>query len=469
MHFALALGNKVGEEDIYEIHSADPLSIQRYNMREASFGYTPCHFLCMQRYPNILLVRYLSLRDLKAFSICRNEFSCIHGITNNLELAAKYSENVELLKILLQIDQLMSRKYGFHQSSLGCLCERSASRFSTFDSMFECLIAANSSVDVVIDGLLSCFKAYGSSDTIDIKELLAITESLLELNGTEGYNSSTFRSACMHLKGESCISVLKLLFTKYNEGAGLRVTDEKGRLPIHIAARESTLDVVEFLLKAYPESINELTNRGETLLHLIPEGYSDDMAVKFQFICDQCPSLLHIKALLMNPLEVLIINQRLDLNLITIMCEADSTILSDECREEDDDDVDDDVENLDGMLPLHLMLVNNDVSSSVSLESDIIRYFLRLYPAAVGIRDSRDRNAYDLVRHLHRELFYFIRILLNADRTIEPEIRLKLNYQARRDALFLSFRALSTDRKPMIWVKLRHESRDLLRHTMSYL
>jgi hypothetical protein len=99
---------------------------------------------------------------------------------------------------------------------------------------------------------------------------------------------------------------------------------------------------------------------------------------------------------------------------------------------------------------------------------------LLLYPAAVGVKDSHDKNAYDTAVS---ELFvtmddmniYFTRLILNADRTIEPEKRLDLNYKARREALFLSFRALSINRKPTIWVKLRHKSRDLLMHTISYL
>jgi hypothetical protein len=110
MHYAIALGNKVREEDIYEVHSADLLSIQRYNMRNQRSGYTPCHLLCMHRQPNISLVRYLSMRNLKAFSI-RASMKSI----NKLQLAAKYSENVELLQILLQIDHSMSGKHPDHR------------------------------------------------------------------------------------------------------------------------------------------------------------------------------------------------------------------------------------------------------------------------------------------------------------------------------------------------------------------
>eukprot|EP00596_Hydrurales_sp_CCMP1899_P002627 CAMPEP_0119050120 /NCGR_PEP_ID=MMETSP1177-20130426/68267_1 /TAXON_ID=2985 /ORGANISM="Ochromonas sp, Strain CCMP1899" /LENGTH=260 /DNA_ID=CAMNT_0007028145 /DNA_START=838 /DNA_END=1617 /DNA_ORIENTATION=+ len=260
----------------------------------------------------------------------------------------------------------------------------------------------------------------------------------------------------MHLKGEMCIAVLKLLLTKYNEGAGLRVTDRDGRLPIHIAARESTLNVIEFLLQAYPESITELTNNGETLLHHILGDFADDKAfvyAKFQYVCDQNPGLLCIKDLYyhMTPLERLIVHRRLDLSLITIICQADLTILSDLFTgSEEDEDL-----NMNGMLPLHLIIALNYLTSILSVESDVFRLILRLYPAAVGVRDCQNRNVYNLLAISddfgYDVDLYFMRLLLNADRAIAPGRRLDLNYEARREAMFLSFRALSTNKEASIW------------------
>jgi hypothetical protein len=235
-------------------------------MMKQSAGYTPCHFLCMQRYPNISLVRHLSMHDLKAFSIrVSNDFNDFN--VNALQPASRYSENMELLKILLQTDHSMSKS----DLPLVYLCERSASQFPTFNKMLECLIAANSSNAVINEGLKSCFQSYGSlhsRDTNNITTLLGVTNLLLEVNGIEGYNTSIFRSACVYLKGEMCIAVLRLLTGKYNEGAGLRAIDELGNLPIHIAVKESTLDVVVYLLDTYPELVNMITEDGNNLLHL---------------------------------------------------------------------------------------------------------------------------------------------------------------------------------------------------------
>jgi ankyrin repeat protein len=483
MHFATALGNKVTEDDIHEVHSADPLSMQRYNLlkpksntvRTRITKYTPCHFLCMQRYPSISLVRYLSMRDLKAFSICViGETSAPHlafFVKNALQLAAVSSESIELLRILLQIDQSMIKKPESHissKSALGYLCERSASQFSTFNGMLECLMTADNSSEVLNEGILSSFHSYGKSDSTDIKALLALIESLLEADNDTSYGNTIFRSACSLLDGELCIAVLSLLITKYNEGAELRVRDVKGHLPVHTAAMRSKLDVVKYLLQADPESANDLiTSTHLNLLHcaLASLGDTATKIAKIQYLCDQYPELLHMRSRQgFTPLHSQIMSGRIfnSFYAIKIMCQADETILRDKCTGTTGDE-------LDGMLPLHLLLRYFMVEETgVSIISDIFRFVLHHYPAAVGVKDGEERNVYDLATE-YRVDDYFIRLLLDADRSVEPERRLDLNYKARKEALFLSYRALSTDREPIIWVKLRNESRDLLRHTISYL
>jgi hypothetical protein len=193
--------------------------------------------------------------------------------------------------------------------------------------MFECLIAANSNADVVTDGIESCFQSYGRLNTTratDIAALLAITNSLLEVNGIEGYNTITFRSVCEYLEGEMCITVLRLLLIKYNEEAGLRVTDEEGNLPIHIAVYKSTLDVVTFLLQAYPESVNDIAEYGENLLHIILGCDHIGKVARVQYFCDRCPGLLHMKNDYdMTPLQDFLINHKTDLSTVAIMSQSD--------------------------------------------------------------------------------------------------------------------------------------------------
>lgn len=64
LHFAVALRDKLSEEDVHVLYSSDPLAWRRFSRREHA-GYTLVHFLCMQTHPDISLVRYLSMRDIK--------------------------------------------------------------------------------------------------------------------------------------------------------------------------------------------------------------------------------------------------------------------------------------------------------------------------------------------------------------------------------------------------------------------
>jgi hypothetical protein len=104
----------------------------------------------------------------------------------------------------------------------------------------------------------------------------------------------------------------------------------------------------------------------------------------------------------------------------------------------------------------------------VSDEGDCFRLLLRLYPAAAGIKDGRLASPYNLAVRNNLSV-YFLRLLLNADPTIDPVARSNLNYVARREGMFLAFSALSTTLEPTVWAKLRDEYKDLLRHVISYL
>lgn len=144
--FPWLLGIKSGE-DIHEMYSFKPLLIRRYNLVkpqlvEDFIKHTPSYFLCVQRNPNLSVIRYLSMRDLKAFTICGHEerFFSNNLYTNALHVAAKHSESVELLKILKQIDQSMTKMTSSsisvytNTSALGILWERSSAQFSTFNN-----------------------------------------------------------------------------------------------------------------------------------------------------------------------------------------------------------------------------------------------------------------------------------------------------------------------------------------------
>jgi hypothetical protein len=99
----------------------------------------------------------------------------------------------------------------------------------------------------------------------------------------------------MDLRGELGISVLSLFLSKNSNG--VKVFQNRD-LPIHNSAAHSCLEVLKFLHKAYPESISTLGDDEWSLLHVAACDDTSDIADvlgKMQYICDQCPALIHLK------------------------------------------------------------------------------------------------------------------------------------------------------------------------------
>jgi hypothetical protein len=113
---------------------------------------------------------------------------------------------------------------------------------------------------------------------------------------------------------------------------------------------------------------------------------------------------------------------------------------------------------------MHLLVLRNmnALTSSISIEADIFCYLLNLYPDAIRIRGGDNGISPYYFAVTSKMSVYFIRYLLNAERTIELEKRCKLNYAARREAMFLSYRAVSSTKQPSILIQLRHQNLDLL-------
>jgi hypothetical protein len=144
------------------------------------------------------------------------------------------------------------------------------------------------------------------------------------------------------------------------------------------------------------------------------------------------------------------------------LCNADETVVRDKFTPSDVD------ESFSGQLPLHFLIVQKPPRSEISDEADCFRLFLRLYPASAGIKDDHLISPYDLAVSQNLST-YFIRLLLNADATIDPERRHNLNFDARKEGMFLAFRALSANLEPTIWAKMHLKGIDLLSHVLSFL
>jgi hypothetical protein len=444
-HFALALGvrNRISEDDVRIMLFVDPLPTHRLSKREGEAA--------------------------DVHTKCDKSGRCA------LHLVAQYSESLELLEDILQIDHKMTKLVfefedtGEESTSLGFLCRRP--HFPTFDAMVLTLIEVDSSVDVIYDGMINHIRSYddcihqdtspgsrGANSLILFRKLLDANSAVAEYD-----NSNIFYQACMYLRGELGMSVLSLFLTK--SGTGFKVVNN-GSLPIHIAALHSCLEVVKFLHRAYPESISMLSNCGRSLLRLAVCDFTSDIDViaKVQYICDQCPALIHLKDDEGSTALHFLLTSRMRFNFecVKILCDIDATVVKDKCTPSDIDSP------RSGMLPLHFLSERHSPIAEVSDEGDCFRLLLRLYPAAAGIKGDHSISPYDMA--VSNDLSaYFLRLLLAADPTIDPVRRHDLNFAARRQGMFLAFRALSSNVESSIWSKMRLKGRDLLQHVISYL
>jgi hypothetical protein len=230
--------------------------------------------------------------------------------------------------------------------------------------------------------------------------------------------------------------------------------------------------MMKFLLRVYPESLTmvitdeDTDSEGDTLLHLALENKSNATDVKaiMEYLCNLCPALIHMKTSQgRTPLHrALLLRGKLNIEPVRVLCNTDEAAVRDKCTPSDI------TSSPFQQLPLHLLITYNSPILEVSNEGDCFRLFLQLYPASAGVRDGHSRSPYDLAVSKGLSV-YFIRLLLNSDPTIDPVRRHNLNYAARREGLFLAFRALCTSVEPTIWAKLRHEDRDLLKRVTLYL
>jgi hypothetical protein len=155
------------------------------------------------------------------------------------------------------------------------------------------------------------------------------------------------------------------------------------------------------------------------------------------------------------------IEGELNVEVVKVLYNTDESVVRDKCTPTDIND------ETSQQLPLHILILHHSILEA-SDEEDCFHLLLRLYPASAGIKDGYLRTPYDLAIDVSLSV-YFLHLLLIADPTVDPVQRHNLNYAARREGMFLTFRALSPTVEPTIWAKVCYEDKDLLRRVIIYL
>jgi hypothetical protein len=469
LHWALACGNMVTEEDIKTTYAADPMALSTRHLKGSEYvGRTPISFLLMQKKPSMSLLSFFLKIHPKAFTIPTSDDAKFYQVFPSypLHIAAEHSESVEVLQKLLQVDTGITSTIATnftHGSGvsypLGLLCRRD--EFPGFWDMISCLLEVDSSAKVIENAISGVITAKGHNT-------LKLIEMLLKAN-PEAANCShepLLHEICEHIKGDLCLQVLSL-FIAINEDAIIYAEEDEnvGYLPVQYAAAYNTIEVLEFVWNEFP--VSPLCHHDNTLLHLAvndTENEIDTVEAKIKFLTTENPAMLKMyndwgATPLLNYCDN---NEDPKMRIISALIAADDEIIMQGgCIASE--------LNYHFNLPLHLVVRSSPLLlSPLSETADIMRYFIDLYPEAISVKNAHQKYSYDYA--VEKEMNpYFIRILLKSDPTINPTLLYNLNYAERRLAMFISFGAVSKNTKVSIWASLRFENKDLLKKVISFL
>jgi hypothetical protein len=288
LHWAVALASSdrydVTETDVKALYELDPMAMQSKHVteshRDGYGGFTPAHLLCMSP------VVQCSMELIRSFSVCNPTAFGSSTTVSALNTTCFYgTPTVELLQHLLQLDSSQAKVrtsfngVGYEHCPLGLLCfnlVQRADELPNAEDLVNCLLEVDKSKNVVGDAVFGCLDGYCFSDAEtdgdSIVEgrnsrLHGMIEMLLKANpeGAKyrelGSDANILQAVCWSpLPSKLCFEIMQMVLA-LNKDA-VQEADHNGDLPVHRAAANSDLEVVEFLLGLYPEGASMVTTRG---------------------------------------------------------------------------------------------------------------------------------------------------------------------------------------------------------------
>ena len=491
LHYAVCAPS-VAEDAFKTIYANDPMALQKHHLQGTGnlTGFTPAHLLCMQEMTNrnVSLVRHFSLINQQAFTMSASytgrgdpllySYSALHAACD----LGQPTE--ELLKHLLQLDSSQTKKMYKEKglNPVGLLCKNSNSD----DRSIACLLEVDSSAEVVWRGIVGCLKSSGDSHLLEkVEMLLKANPDAAKHRDSNGSNLLHFCREQRYLSPALCIEVMKRILAIHKDA--VREVDSSLWLPIHIAARYASLEVLEFLLGLYKESATMLSTSSTNLLYLaVHASKKTDMEAKVKFLCTRYPAmLLQVTDYGRTPFISAVFTKNIPAMRIFYEIGGQEQLRTPMAHMDADD------EN-NGRLPLH-MVINWHADclrgSLLSPEADCFRMLLRWYPQAAAIEGGVDMvfnndNDEEEEEEESRIVFkktpyqlavdedlppYYRRLLLRAAPELDPVELRRMNYEERRMAMFLAFTAVTTQVKPLLMARLRFEKKDLVKHVISFL
>lgn len=434
LHWA-AVTKNVDVRDVLKIARSDPMA----TLKGGPVSANPGHLICAERNPNMEVVRSLF-----------NFYPRMASTKDNcgdlpIHYAARYTSSIEVIRYLLQANPSSTRQRGE-----GDLVPLQCSFFNETENRLAvklCLLDADPGAAAITgtDGDTALHMAAVQECELALMErLVAAFPDAAKVQNDIGL--LPLHTACYSKKS---LPIVQLLLRVYPDGA--RAVSEAGMLPANIAAEYSSREVLEEVLKAYPAAIDmssaeDLNNTplmkavisgNEECVRYISENHHH--TIETTNIHGR--NALHLAAEGDN-VEIL---KMLDVAMPNLIAVPDK----------------------EGKLALHLFAdVHQELIHENDREADCLRYLLKRYPQAVSIADIAGNMPLDLV---NAENVFVRRMLLLVDPSQSPAELRRINYAARRMAIFLAFAAINADGIPNVFYNARSKDTHLLKEILSYL
>ena len=475
----------VTEEDVKAVYTSDPMALQRYHRIDGRFyGYNPAHLLCVEEITerNLSLIRYFSVCNSQAFTITASDPDKGNSLlycNSALHIVCGFGHpTVELLKLLLQLDKsLLKKKRGEDDyNPLGYLSKNS--NFS--DSLMACLLDVDSSAEVIGEAICACLESSDNSSCVlsRVKMLLMANPEAAKYRHTKGTNLLHVAARNKDMPPHVCIDIMQQILV-VNKNA-LREMTPKGWLPVHIAARYSGVEVMEFLLDAYPESSSIFTDYSSSLLDLAvcdPESNTSTMEARVKFLCSRYPAMM-LQMDMQGSTPLMSAVEYGNTSAVQMLCDAGGY---EQVRVPTAHPTSDGF-RFNGYLPLHCLIHHHTQKlcySTIHKYADCFRMLLRSYPEAAGIKTGigneedeevvlNRRTPYQMAVDEDLPVYYH-RLLLRAAPHLKPTRLRRLEWAEKRMAMFLAFKAVTSQKKPVLLKRLCAENKDLVKLVISFL
>jgi hypothetical protein len=301
-------------------------------------------------------------------------------------------------------------------------------------------------------------------------------EALLKVNPEAAkyrkpHDANILHWACWsYLPSKLCIDIMKLVLALHKDA--VQEADNNGNLPVHCAAGQCALEVVEFLLGLYPEEASYvLTSDGQNLLDLAAADDASNATPKVQYLCSRYPAMTQQR----DWYGMMPVHNTMHYGYKTALALYEAGGI--EQFKTPTAHPTNTTYELNGYLPLHFFIRHHaghlkTDSPATSEAADMFPWLLRLYPEAAGIEGgvgAYRKTPYQLA--VDKDFSkYFLRLLLRAAPTLNPAELHRLNYAERRMAMFLAFKAVTARlQKPFLLARLRGVDKDLVQRVTTFL